>query len=329
MSHFTFSDKERITIVRKHLESYKLASEIDEIEQLIYKILHIKREKNIVILGHNYMPPEIYYGLSDYVGDSLALSKNAVNTNADIILFNGVHFMAETAKILNPNKKVLIADVNAGCSLAESVTVEDVRSLRKLYPNTPVVSYINCTAEIKAESDIICTSANAVKIINSLSENSVIMLPDKYLANNVQKETTKHIIAWEGKCMVHELFTKEDIDSARKVFKDVKVIAHPECKTEVTNIADFTGSTTQMSEYIKKNKEGKILLLTECSMGANLKEEYPKVEFVSTCQNCPHMKKITLSKIIHILETEQPEVIVNPSIIEKAQIALNRMLALS
>ena len=329
MSHLILTNKERIDIVKRQLSPYKIPAEIAKIEDLLLKILDLKKQKNVVILGHNYMSPEIYYGLSDYVGDSLALSKNAKDTTADILLFNGVHFMAETAKILNPNKKVLIADSKAGCSLAESISVQDVQLLRKQYPNVPIVSYINCTAEIKAESDVICTSANAVHIINSFSEDTIIMLPDKYLAHNVQKETKKRIIAWEGKCMVHELFTKEDVEVARRAFPSVKIVAHPECKPEVTAIADFTGSTTQMGKYISQYSTNKILLLTECSMGANLKEEYPKAEFVSTCQNCPHMKKITLEKILFSLENEVEEVFVAEETIYRAQKALNRMLELS
>ena len=278
-----------------------------------------------MILGHNYMPPEIY-ALSDFTGDSFTLSKHASETDAEIILFNGVHFMAETAKILNPQKKVLIADKDAGCSLAESIRRDDVKKLRSKYPGVPVVSYINCTAEIKAESDVICTSANAIKIVNSFDSEQVILIPDEYLAQNVQKETSKSIISWQGKCMVHELFTKEDIEVTRRTYDQVRVIAHPECKSEVAQASDFTGSTSQMGDYIQASKAEKVMLLTECSMGENLKFDFPEVEFVPVCQNCPHMQKITLPKILDCLKEEKYEVSVPEDVIMDAQLALNKML---
>ena len=320
------STEDRLKIVEHKLKDYKLEEEIRESKKIIREVLALKEEKNVIILGHNYMLPEVYYGLSDYIGDSLGLAKQAAETNADIILFNGVHFMAETAKILNPEKKVLIADLEAGCSLSESITGRDVQKLRSEYPGIPVVTYINCSAEVKANSDIICTSANALKVVESLDSDRVIMIPDQYLAENVQKQTDKKIISWSGKCMVHELFTVDDVLLTRKLYPEVKVIAHPECHTEVTQAADFSASTSQMAGFIKDSKAKKVMLLTECSMGENLKVEFPEVEFVSTCQNCPHMKKITLEKILQSLLKEIYEVNVPKKISERAYIALQRML---
>ncbi len=322
----TLKKTERLEMVEKKLSSHQLPSEISDIKETILQILELKQKKNVVILGHNYMSTQVYYGLSDFVGDSLGLAKESTQTNADIILFNGVHFMAETAKILNPEKKVLIADTEAGCSLSEGIKVSDVKKLKENYPGVPVVSYINCSASVKAESDIICTSANAIRVVNSLKNDEVIMLPDQYLAKNVQKATDKKIIFWNGKCMVHELFTAEDIVMARKIHPGVKVISHPECKTEVTEISDFSGSTSQMSNFIEESSADKILLLTECSMGDNLKVEFPNVEFVSTCQNCPHMKKITLDKILVSLQEEKYEINVPEDIRVKAKKALDNML---
>ncbi len=317
--------QDRFNLIRDQLASYKLPQEIEEIEYYLVEITKIKKEKNAVILGHNYMSPEVYI-LSDFDGDSFTLSRHAADTNADIILFNGVYFMAETAKILNPQKKVLIADKKAGCSLAESIQKTNIIALRKKYPGVPVVSYINCSAEVKAESDIICTSANAVKIVNSCDSEEVILIPDQYLANNVQKETKKKIISWQGKCMVHELFTQEDVELTKRMHDNVQIIAHPECKPEVTDIVDFTGSTSQIKKHIKNSSAKKVMLLTECSMGENLKIDFPKIEFVANCQNCPHMKKITLKKILDCLINEQDEVDVPGDVILKANKALNRML---
>jgi len=315
-----------LTQLEKHLQRYKTPEEIAEIFQIVEEINEIKRKKNLVILGHNYMPPEIYYGVSDFTGDSLALSQKAAETSADIILFNGVHFMAETAKILNPGKKVLIADPDAGCSLAESIDAQVVKNFRNNNPGIPVVSYINTSAEVKAESDIICTSANAAKVIDSLDSDTVFFIPDVYLARNVQKKTTKKIIYWNGKCMVHELFSAIDVDLARKTFPGVKVVAHPECTPEVTAVSDYTGSTSQIEKYIAESKPGKILLLTECSMGDNIKSAHPEVDFVSSCQICPHMHKISLEGILKAVREEIYEIHVDAAIIQKARKALNRML---
>jgi quinolinate synthase len=275
------------------------------------------------------MTPDVFFGVSDIVGDSLYLSKAAAETNADMILFNGVHFMAETAKILSPKKKVLIADLKAGCSLAESITRQDVIKLKQQYPGVPVVTYVNCSAEVKAETDICCTSANAAHIVNSIESDTVIFLPDEYLASNVAKATGKKLITHPGRCMVHEMYTKHDIDMVRKQFNEVVVISHPECSSDVVNASDYAGSTSQMESYIRRSNAKNIFLITECSMGDNLRSTFPDKHFVSTCQTCPHMKKITLEKIRDSLIYEQYEIILDQEIIEKGQKSVQRMLELS
>ncbi len=317
---------ERLKLVENTIAAYTPKAEIEEIQGLLEKILDLKKQKNVVVLGHNYMTPDVFYGVSDYIGDSLGLSRHAAETDADIILFNGVHFMAETAKILSPEKKVLIADPEAGCSLAESITGEEVKELKRQYPGRPVVTYINCTADVKAECDIVCTSANAVKVVDSLDSDEVIMIPDGYLAANVAKETNKKIIIWAGKCMVHELFSGTDVAMAKKTFKDLTVIAHPECRPDVNEMADFSGSTSQMAGYIRESGAKKVMLMTECSMADNLRSEFKDVEFVSTCQTCPHMKKITLEKIYTSLRDEVVEVDVDEDIRVRAKRSLDRML---
>lgn len=304
--------------------------ELDQAMPLIEEIHALKKEKNAVILGHNYMTPDVFHGVSDYIGDSLGLSRQAADVNADIILFNGVHFMAETAKILNPERKVLIADPEAGCSLAESITGADVRMLKSKYPGAPVVTYVNCTAEVKAETDICCTSANALKVIESLPDETVIFLPDEYLARNMQLQTKKKLITWEkGKCMVHEQYTAQDIDNARRQFDDLLVISHPECNTDVTGASDFTGSTSQMEDFIRGSSRTNLMLVTECSMGDNLRSTFPDRTFVTTCQTCPHMKKITLIKVRDALLKEQYEVNVPEHIRIPAKKAVDRMLAIA
>ncbi|MCE9501451.1 MAG: quinolinate synthase NadA, partial [Leptospira sp.] len=239
------------------------------------------------------------------------------------------HFMAETAKILSPEKKVLIADLKAGCSLAESITRDDVIGLKKKYPGVPVITYVNCSAEVKAETDICCTSANALKIVESVDSDTVIFLPDEYLASNVQKQTKKKIISHPGRCMVHEMYTPFDIQMARKNFDHLTVISHPECHSDVVGVSDFSGSTSQMEEYIRKSDAKNIMLVTECSMGDNLRSVFPEKNFVSTCQTCPHMKRITLSKIRDALLYEQFEIILPQEIIEKGQKSVQRMLDIS
>lgn len=315
--------------VRETLLATMFPHEVDEAMELIEQIQRLKKERNAVILGHNYMSPAVFHGVSDFIGDSLGLSRLAAQVDADIILFNGVHFMAETAKILNPSKLVLIADPEAGCSLAESITAEDVRELKRQYPGVPVVTYVNCSAAVKAETDICCTSANAVHVVNSLDSDSVIFLPDAYLAKNVALATTKRIIAWEkGKCMVHELFKGEDIKAAKRQWPDLLVIAHPECDTEVTKEADFSGSTSQMEGVIRASSKKNVLLITECSMGANLKSSFPDRAFIGSCNICPHMKKITLEKVLHSLKTLSVAVEVPPEIAIPARKAVERMLEL-
>jgi len=311
------------------LQKTMLPHEIDRAMPLIDEINRLKKEKNAVILGHNYMTPDVFYGVSDITGDSLYLSKAASETRADIILFNGVHFMAETAKILSPQKKVLIADLKAGCSLAESITRQDVIDLKRKFPGVPVVTYVNCSAEVKAETDICCTSANAGKIVDSIESDTVIFLPDVLLASNVQKHTKKKLITHPGKCMVHELYTAEDIKSTRRQFEDLVVISHPECNSEVVDASDFSGSTSQMEGFIKSSPAKNIMLITECSMGDNLRSVFSDRSFVSTCQTCPHMKKITLEKIRESLIHEQYEILLDDEIIEKAQKAVKRMLDIS
>jgi quinolinate synthase len=299
----------------------------------IHEINRLKKEKNAVILAHNYMTPDIFYGVGDIMGDSLKLAQEAAKTKADIIVQCGVHFMAETSKVLCPEKKVLIPDMKAGCSLAESISAEDVRKLKEQYPGIPVVSYVNTSAAVKAESDVCCTSGNALKIINALGaegHDTVIMTPDKFLAQNVAAQTNVKIIIWDGACIVHERFTAEDVQRMRKQHgEDIVVLAHPECPPDVIAVSDHTGSTAQMDEFIKKNKPKKAVLMTECSMSDNVAAANPEVELFGTCQMCPHMKRISLPKILQALQTEQPEVFVDPAIIPRARRAVERMLELS
>ena len=264
---------------------------------LIEKINKLKKEKNAVILAHNYQTPEIYHGVADIAADSLALAVEAAKTTADIIVLCGVHFMAETAKLMNPEKKVLIPDMQAGCSLSASITGEDVVMLKEKYPGVPVVSYVNTSADVKAESDVCCTSANAVKVVESLGSDKVIFLPDHYLANYVQKNTKVKIISWQGTCVVHEKFTAKEVEDIKKQNPEIKVIAHPECPPDVISASDFAGSTSNMVKYVKENQPKKVLLVTECSMSDNIQVENPNVEFVKPCNLCPYMKKITLKKI--------------------------------
>ena len=296
-------------------------------------ILKLKREKNAVILAHNYQVPEIYYTVADIVGDSLALAIEAAKTNADIIVLCGVHFMAETAKLLNPEKMVLVPDVRAGCSLAESITAADVRLLRERYPGVPVVTYVNTSAEVKAESDICVTSGNAVRIVEALDVPRVIFLPDEYLAKYVASKTSVEIIAWKGHCEVHERFTADDILRYRQDDPNLLVLAHPECPPEVLAQADYVGSTHGMSQYVGDlNIEGlkirpRVVLITECSMADNVAAANTHVDFIRPCNLCPHMKRNTLAKIQHSLETLEYEVTVEPSIATRARAAVERMLA--
>ncbi len=289
-------------------------------------INELKRERNAVILAHNYQTPEIYHCVADYVGDSLQLAKLAAASPADVIVQGGVHFMAETSKILSPEKTVLIPDQEAGCSLAASITGADVRALRKEYPGVPIVAYVNTSAEVKAEVDICCTSSNALKIVESLGTDRVIMLPDRYLAENVAAQTKIKIIAWHGACEVHELFTAEEIESYREDSPGVKIIAHPECPREVVEISDFAGSTAAMIDYVRTKKPARVLLVTECSMADNVAAETTGTEFIRPCNFCPHMKRITLPKILDSLLYMRDEVLVDPLLAIRARASVQRMI---
>ncbi len=289
-------------------------------------INELKKERGAVILAHNYQTPEIYHCVADYVGDSLQLAKLAAASDADVIVQGGVHFMAETSKILNPGKTVLIPDMEAGCSLAASIDAADVHALRKQYPGVPIVAYVNTSAEVKAEVDICCTSSNAVKIVESLGVDTVIMLPDRYLAQNVAAQTHVKIIAWRGACEVHERFTAEEIDSYRADHPGVKVLAHPECPREVIEVSDFAGSTAAMIDYVRNKRPARVLLVTECSMADNVAAETTGVEFVRPCNFCPHMKRITLPKILDSLLYMREEVTIDPALAERARASVQRMI---
>ena len=295
---------------------------------LIEKINKLKKEKNAIILAHNYQTPEIYHGIADVAADSLALAIEAAKTKADIIVMAGVHFMAETSKLMSPEKKVLLPDMDAGCSLSSSVTGKDVRLLKEKYPGVPVVSYVNTSADVKAETDICCTSANAVKIVESLGVKKVIFLPDDYLAKYVASQTNVEIIAWKGICMVHDQFNEKEIYDIRERNPGIKIIAHPECPPEVIKASDFAGSTGGMIDYVKSNQPKKVMMVTECSMSDNIQVENPNVEFIRPCNLCPHMKKITLPKILDCLENETGEIIMDKETIEKARIPVERMAAI-
>jgi quinolinate synthase len=290
-------------------------------------ILRLKRDRNAVILAHNYMTPEIFHCVADIVGDSLALAREAQHVQADIIVMAGVHFMAETAKMLNPDKTVLIPDLRAGCSLASSITAEDVRLLRQRYPGRPVVTYVNTSAAVKAESDICCTSGNAKRVVESLGVPEVIMIPDQYLAANVARETGVKIIAWAGACEVHERFTARQIRSLRAENPGVIVLAHPECPPDVVDEADFAGSTAAMSDYVTQKQPARVVLITECSMADNIAVHHPTIDFIRPCNLCPHMKRITLPAIRAALETSTHAVTIDPSVAHRARAAVERMLA--
>ncbi len=298
---------------------------------VIAEINRLKREKDAVILAHNYMTPEIFHCVGDFVGDSLALAREAARTDAKIIVQAGVHFMAETSKILSPEKTVLIPSMEAGCSLAASITGADVRLLKQKYPGLPVVTYVNTSADVKAESDICCTSGNAVKVVEAIARefgvDTVIMIPDKYLARNVAAQTGVKVITWEGACEVHERFTAQEIRDYRTAHPGIVVLAHPECPPEVVAEADFAGSTAAMINYVGAHKPQRVVMVTECSMSDNVAVEYPQVEFVRPCNLCPHMKRITLNGILHSLQTMTFEVTVPAEIAARAKAPIDRMLA--
>ena len=316
--------------------------------ELVDEILELKREKGAIILGHNYMEPALYHTIPDVVGDSLELSRKAAEAKEDIIVFCGVRFMAETAKILSPEKTVLLPAKVAGCSLASSITAADVRELKARYPGVPVVTYINTYADVKAETDICCTSGNAVAVVESLPGDSVIFIPDEYLAKNVARETGKHIIfpsktaisdpdnqldvqmvGWRGRCEVHDQFTPQDVENVRKQFPDVVVLAHPECPPEVVEAADFSGSTTAMVKYVQATNAPRYLMLTECSMADNIVAANPEKEMVGLCSiRCPHMNEITLEETRDALKFMQYQIEVPEEIRQPAYRAVERMLAI-
>ena len=313
---------ERVKTVIPDIEWSVHAPYIDAINRL-------KRQRNAVILAHSYQTPEIFHCVADISGDSLALARKAAETDAEVIVMAGVHFMAETAKLMSPDKIVLIPDLEAGCSLAASITAADVRALRERYPGVPVATYVNTSAEVKAESDICCTSSNAVQVVESLGAERVIFLPDEYLANYVAGQTEVEIIGWQGRCEVHERFTGQEIDDYRQAFSNIVILAHPECPPDVLAAADFVGSTSQMTNYVRDRQPERVLMVTECSMSDNLAAEHPNVEFVRTCNFCPHMKRITLAKILESLESLTPRVEIDPAIAGRARAAVARMLALN
>jgi quinolinate synthase len=298
---------------------------------LIAEINRLKREKNAVILAHNYMTPEIFHCVGDFAGDSLALAREAARTDAKVIVQAGVHFMAETSKILSPEKTVLIPDMRAGCSLASSISGADVRLLKQKYPGLPVVTYVNTSAEVKAESDICCTSGNAVAVVEAIARDfgvdTVIMIPDKYLARNVAAKTGVKVITWEGACEVHERFTAAEIRDYRAAHPGITVLAHPECPPDVVAEADFAGSTAAMISYVGSHKPRRVVMVTECSMSDNVAAENPDVDFIRPCNLCPHMKRITLEGILHSLRTMTHEVVVDPAVAARARAPIDRMLA--
>lgn len=312
---------ERVRATVPPMEWPVLAEDIDA-------ILALKRQRNAVILAHNYQTPEIFHCVADITGDSLALARQAMKVEAEVIVLAGVQFMAETAKLLNPAKTVLIPDTGAGCSLAESITPADVRLMRERYPGVPVVAYVNTSAAVKAEADICCTSGNAKRVVESLGAPRVIMLPDEYLARNVAAETSVEIIAWAGHCEVHERFTATDIADLRAAHPGVIVLAHPECPPDVVAAADLAGSTADMASYIDRHAPPRVVLLTECSMSDNLALQYPALDFVRPCNLCPHMKRITLGNIRQALEEMRHEVRVDAAVSARARRAVERMLAI-
>ena len=308
----------------------KISQVMPEIEwsthaPFIHKINKLKKEKNAVILAHNYQTPEIFHGISDFSADSLALAVEAAKTKADIIVMCGVHFMAETAKLMSPEKKVLLPDMRAGCSLSSSITGEDVRNLKRKYPGVPVVSYVNTSADVKAETDVCCTSANAVKIVKSLGVKKVIFLPDDFLAKYVASQTDVEIISWKGTCEVHEQFNDQEINEIRKNNPGIKIIAHPECPPDVIKASDFAGSTSGMIKYVRDNQPEKVMMVTECSMSDNVQIDNPNVKFIRPCNLCPHMKRITLPKVLECLENETNEILMSDETIEKARKSVERM----
>jgi len=296
-------------------------------EPAIARINALKKERNAVVLAHNYQRREIYHGVADVVGDSLQLAIEAARTKADVIVMCGVYFMAETAKILSPHKTVLIPDPLAGCSLADSITGADVRTLREAYPGVPIVTYVNTAAEVKAESDICCTSSNAVRVVESLGKPRVLFIPDEYLAKYVATQTDVEILAWKGHCEVHERFTGDDLRKYRAYDPGLKIIAHPECPPDVLAEADFVGSTSGMIRYVDEERPARVAMITECSMSDNVAIQFPNVQFMRPCQLCPHMQRITLDKVVASLETMQHAVELDAGLITRARRAIDAMIA--
>jgi len=295
----------------------------------IKAINDLKKQRNAVILAHNYQTPEIFHGVADIVGDSLQLAKEAAKADAEVIVQCGVHFMAETSKLLSPEKTVLIPDMDAGCSLAASITGADVRALREKYPGVPVVTYVNTSADVKAETDICCTSSNVVKVVESLGVDRVLLIPDEYLAKYVQTQTDVEILTWNGRCEVHERFSGAELTAYRNDDPDVSIIAHPECPPDVIEASDFTGSTAHMIDWVRTKRPEKVIMVTECSMADNVASEVPEVNFVKPCNLCPHMKRITLPKILDTLVNMSGEVIVDPDVAVRARRAVERMVNLT
>ncbi len=296
---------------------------------LIFQINRLKKEKDAVILAHNYQTPQIYHGVADVVGDSLQLAVEATRVTQSVIVQCGVHFMAETSKMLNPEKTVLIPDSRAGCSLSESITAEDVMAMRARYPGVPVVTYVNTSAAVKAVTDVCCTSSNALDIVNRVEGDTVMMIPDQYLAKNTAKKTHKKIITWAGACEVHETFTADDIAELRHAYPSAKIIAHPECPPEVVDAVDFAGSTAAMIDWVKSTKPARVVMVTECSMSDNVASETTGVDFLRGCNICPHMKRINLENVLWTLHTGAEEVTIPDNIIAPARQAVERMIEMS
>lgn len=330
MQEFTKEVERETAPIYEKLSGQYSAEHWRNLAPLIYEINQLKHQKNAVILAHNYMTPDVFYGVGDVIGDSLRLAQMAAQSKADIIVQAGVHFMAETAKILNMDRMVLMPDMAAGCSLAESITGADVQLLRERYPDIPIVTYVNTSAEVKAESDVCCTSSNAVKIVEALDSDEILMIPDQYLAQYVQSQVPhKKIHTWKGSCEVHERFTAVQIEKFRQDTPGIQVLAHPECPQDVIQAADFTGSTSQLISYVETKRPANVVLITECSMSDNVQLAHPDLNLVRPCQLCPHMKRITLPKILKCLREETPQVKINPEIANRARRSIEAMLELS
>ncbi|MEE8062041.1 MAG: quinolinate synthase NadA [Gemmatimonadales bacterium] len=316
------SDTEKTRALRRAIPAVEWAI----VEPLITEIARLKQERGAIVLGHNYMTPDIFHGVADLAGDSLQLARLAGETDADVIVMAGVHFMAETAKIVSPDKTVLIPDREAGCSLAEGITGEDVRRLRRRYPDVPVVSYVNTSAEVKAESDVCCTSSNAVRVVEALGVDRVIFLPDQYLGRYVASQTSVEVILWDGTCIVHERFSGDELREYRANYAGLDIIAHPECPPDVLAEADYVGSTSAMLRWVGEHHPKRVMMVTECSMSDNVAAEHPEIEFIRPCNLCPYMKKITLEKIRWSLETMQYPVEIDARTAARARRSVDRML---